>query len=655
MKKKLSWNDYVGILCAVVLVLCFVVNAVMTSAGNKAAEAAEKAAAEAAAAAKPADLVTVTGSAQGMNGPVELQVEATADKLVSLSVVSQNETQGIGTVALEKLLPQIVENQNINVDAISGATVTSNAIIGAVKDAYAKAGLDVSVLEGKKVESAKPVAQDRTYTTNVVVLGAGGAGMTAAIEAKDAGKEVIVLESMSMVGGNSIRSTGGINAAETPYQQLNAFGEAAGVEKMLVSAQAYADNPEVAKLLNRVRWQWEAYKGNPVGYFDSTELFRLDTMVGGLALNDPKLVQTLAEDSADAISWLESIGAPMPSVSSFGGASVKRIHRPLNAEGKVVSVGTYVVPILQKNLESRGIELLLSTKAEELLFDKNGKLTGVKATASDGSTVTVYADAVVLATGGFGANVDMVVSYKPELEGFLSTNASGIQGEGIAMAVKAGAATVDMEQIQIHPTVHKATGGLITEGLRGDGAILVNQNGERFYDEVSTRDKVSAAEIAQPGMTAWLVVDGRMTNASSVIQGYINKGMTVTGNTYEELANAMGVPADVFAATMKKWNGYVAAKNDPDFGRTSFAKPLDEAPYYAILVTPGIHHTMGGVKINENTEVLNEKGNVIPGLFAAGEVTGGVHGGNRLGGNAVADFVVFGRIAGKNAAAFADR
>jgi fumarate reductase flavoprotein subunit len=212
-----------------------------------------------------------------------------------------------------------------------------------------------------------------------------------------------------------------------------------------------------------------------------------------------------------------------------------------------------------------------------------------------------------------------------------------------------------MEQIQIHPTVHAATGGLITEGLRGDGAILVNQNGERFYDEVSTRDKVSAAEIAQPGMTAWLVVDGRMTNASSVIQGYINKGMTVTGNTYEELAKAMGVPADTFAATMKKWNGYVAAKNDPDYGRTSFANPLDQASYYGILVTPGIHHTMGGVVINEKTEVLNEKGDVIPGLYAAGEVTGGVHGGNRLGGNAVADFVVFGRIAGKNAAAYADK
>lgn len=249
--------------------------------------------------------------------------------------------------------------------------------------------------------------------------------------------------------------------------------------------------------------------------------------------------------------------------------------------------------------------------------------------------------------------MDMVVSYRPELAGFLSTNAPGILGQGIVLAGEVGAQMVDLDQIQIHPTVHADTGSLITEGLRGDGAILVNQNGERFYDEVSTRDKVSAAEIAQPGSIGWLIVDGRMTDASTVIQGYIKKGMTVTGNTYAELAKAMGVPADTFEKTMNKWNSYVAAKSDPDFGRTSFAKPLDQAPYYAVKVTPGIHHTMGGVKINEKTQVINTQGKVITGLFAAGEVTGGVHGGNRLGGNAVADFVVFGRIAGQQAAALA--
>ena len=643
MNRKVGLAAIAAIICVVLVVLCFVVDRSLNKASVSGIGSKEI----------PANAVTVTGSAQGMNGPVELEVTATDNAVYAIKVLSHSETQGIGTVALSQLPPEIYETQSLNVEVVSGATITSTAIKSAIINAFEKAGLDSSELQSRQVAAKASKREDKTYVTDVVIIGAGGAGMTAAIEAKDAGCNVIVLESMSMVGGNSIRSTGGINAAETPYQQLNAFGEAAGVEKMLVSAKSYTDNAEIQSLLKTVTQQWEEYKKNPVGYFDSTELFRLDTMVGGAGLNDPVLVQTLADDSADAIAWLDSIGGGMPSVSSFGGASVKRIHRPVNAQGKTVSVGTYIVPILQKNLESRGVELLLNTKADTILFDKAGNVSGVKAVATDGSVITVYADAVVLATGGFGANIDMVVSYKPELEGFLSTNASGIQGEGIAMAVKAGAATVDMEQIQIHPTVHKETGGLITEGLRGDGAILVNQNGQRFYDEVSTRDKVSAAEIAQPGSTAWLIVDGRMTNASSVIQGYINKGMTVMGNTYEELAVAMGVPADTFVKTMNTWNSYVAAKKDPDFGRTSFASPLDQAPYYGILVTPGIHHTMGGVKINEKTEVLKENGSIIKGLYAAGEVTGGVHGANRLGGNAVADFVVFGRIAGQQAAVFA--
>ena len=223
----------------------------------------------------------------------------------------------------------------------------------------------------------------------------------------------------------------------------------------------------------------------------------------------------------------------------------------------------------------------------------------------------------------------------------------------IAMAQAVGAATVDMDQIQIHPTVQFDTAALITEGLRGDGALLVNAEGKRFTDEVGTRDVVSAAEIAQPGSYSWLVVDQAMVDASSVIAGYITKGLTVSGEDYAALAEAMGVDAETFTATMEAWNACVESKTDEEFGRTSFANPLNTAPYYAIKVTAGIHHTMGGLKINTATEVLNEAGEAIPGLFAAGEVTGGVHGANRLGGNAVADFIVFGRIAGASAAEYA--
>ena len=321
--------------------------------------------------------------------------------------------------------------------------------------------------------------------------------------------------------------------------------------------------------------------------------------------------------------------------------------------GKTVSVGSYMIPLLEENCEKAGVQMMLNTTATEILTDDNGAAVGIKATGASGETITINAKAVVLTTGGFGANLDMVVEYKPELKGFMTTNAPGILGQGIKMAQAIGADTVDMDQIQIHPTVQYDSASLITEGLRGDGAVLINSEGKRFIDEVSTRDVVSAAEIAQPGSYSWLIIDQKMVDDSSVIQGYIKKGYTVTGETYEELGKAMGVDEAAFAETMNTWNGYVEAKNDPDFGRTSFADKLDTAPYYAIKVTAGVHHTMGGLKINTNTEVLNENGEVIPGLFAAGEVTGGVHGANRLGGNAVADFTVFGRIAGAAASKYA--
>jgi fumarate reductase flavoprotein subunit len=379
----------------------------------------------------------------------------------------------------------------------------------------------------------------------------------------------------------------------------------------------------------------------------------LDTMIGGKGLNDPELVHTLCSNSADAITWLESIGAPLPSVGAFGGASVKRIHRPVNEEGKTVSVGAYMIPILQQNIEDRGVNLMLNTTAVAILTDEEGKAVGVEAEGADGGKVTVNAKAVILASGGFGANLEKVAELNPDLEGFMTTNAPGILGQGIEMAEAIGAATVDMDQIQIHPTVQFDTAALITEGLRGDGAILVNQDGKRFIDEVLTRDVVSAAEIAQPGSYSYLIVDQAMVDASSVIQGYINKGYTIEGADYAELAENLGIDPAVFEQTMNDWNACVEAKEDPEFGRTSYANPLNTAPYYAIKVTVGIHHTMGGLKIDTAAEVLDTEGNVIPGLYAAGEVTGGVHGANRLGGNAVADFTVFGRIAGVNAAAYA--
>ena len=600
---------------------------------------------------------TLTATAAGRNGPVTVEVIADDHTIYSVKVTQHEETEGIGSVAVTELPAAIVQNQSVLVDAVSGATVTSDAIVQGVLSALASGGIDASAFEVESASGAEP-AGDRVVDVDIVVVGGGGAGMTAAITAADEGKSVLVIESQGMVGGNSVRSTGGMNAGKTEWQDANTFEAAAAVENQLSTARSekWADNARIQELADIVEQQWKEYQENPEGYFDSAELFQLDTMIGGGGINDPALVKQLAESSESAIAWLGQLDpeAILHNVAQFGGASVKRIHRPVDENGKTLSVGEYLVPLLKQNLDNRGVEVLVNTTATEILMDADGRATGVLAVAKDGSQVTVNAGAVVITTGGFGANNSMIAQLRPELDGFITTNAPGIQGQGIQMAQAIGADTVDLEQIQLHPTVHLEGNDavLITEGLRGDGAILVNQEGERFFNEVSTRDKVSAAEFEQTGGYAWLIVDSRMSEASNVIQGYINKGYAETGDSYDALAEAIGAPADAFAATMEKWNACVAGKEDADFGRLSFTNPLDQAPYYAIKVQPGVHHTMGGIRIDDQAQVLKADGSVIPGLYAAGEVTGGVHGNNRLGGNAVADFVIFGRIAGASAAEY---
>ena len=596
--------------------------------------------------------LTGTGTADGFGGPgaITVNVSLKDGKISAVSASGPKETQGIGSVALEKMPAEMVAKNSINVDGVTGATISSTGILKAAEEALKAAGVNPNDF---KSDSGAVVAEDKTYDTDVVIIGAGGAGMIAAITAADAGKKVVLVEKQAMTGGNSVRASGGMNAAHTPEQNSNKFTEEAGVEKTLkTAAEKWADHPVITELAGKVKTEWEAYKANPDGYFDRSELMQLDTLIGGHGINNPELVKTLADNTADAIAWLKTVNIDLSSVGAAGAASVKRIHRPLNEQKKVVSVGGYMVPRLEAACKSRSnITMLMETTAKSIMTDSKGAVSGIEA-ESKGAKITINAKAVVLATGGFGANLKMVAILKPELEGFMTTNAPGINGDGIVMAQELGAAVVDMKQIQIHPTVQYDSSNLITEGLRGDGAILVNTNGKRFIDEVLARDVVSKAEIEQPNSFAWLIIDQKMVDESLLIQGYISKGYTFSGKSYDELANAINIPAEEFDKTMITWNGYVKDRKDPEFGRTSFIEPLDKAPFYAIKVTPGIHHTMGGLKIDGRTRVLKADGTVIPGLFAAGEVTGGVHGGNRLGGTAVSDFVVYGRIAGQEAAKF---
>lgn len=587
---------------------------------------------------------TYKASAEGYNKkvPIEVEVKVSAEKIEDIKVVKQEETEGLGAVAAEKLPQKMLEAQSAKVDVMASATVSSKAIIAAVEEALKQASTGKAPQESKK-EEKKDEKKEEELSADVIIVGSGGAGLSAAIEANAQGKSVIIVEKAELTGGNTTRATGGMNAAKTVYQDKNKFQDAQKDEILNKIATVKEKYPNLVELANTVEKQLNDYLAKPEGYFDSKELFLLDTMVGGKGINNPELAKTLVSKSSEAIEWLKTMGMELTDVGSFGGASVQRIHRPL-VDGKTKAVGSYLVPMMTKIVEEKQIKIVFGKEVKELLVENN-KVVGVK---SDG--LTVKGKSIILATGGFGANLEKVVEIKPELKGFVTTNAPQMTGDGIWMAQKVGADVVDLDQIQIHPTVEQSTASLITEGVRGDGAILVNQEGKRFINEVETRDIVSAAEVAQPGGYAYLIFDDAMVQKSGPLQNYLKKGFVKEAKSVEELAKVLEIQEKNLVETMKKWNENVVNQKDEEFGRTSFVTELKTAPFYAIKLSPGVHHTMGGLRINEKAEVLDKSGNPIPNLFAAGEVTGGVHGANRLGGNAVADIIVFGRIAGESAA-----
>ena len=558
----------------------------------------------------PDEAVVLTGVGQGRNGPVEVEITATADRIYGIRVLNHQESDGIGTEAARLLPGKIYESQSLLVDSISGATISSDAIKEAIANALTSGGFDPEVF---MVEVAAAAPVERTPVTldcDVVVVGAGGAGLTASVLATQQGQKVILLEKMPFVGGNSLRAEGGMNAAGT------------NLEKEL-------------------------------GLDDSTvENFTEDTLRLGHYLADPELVRTLAENSSDAIEWLKTVDASFTGVKATGGCEGRKyLHQP---EGGV-AVGEYLVAKLKTQVEKLGIDVRVNTKATEILMD-NGQAVGVLAEDAE-HTYTINAKSVVLTTGGFGANFELMASFDPSLANAVTTNHSGAQGDGIMMAQAIGADTVDMDQIQLHPTVIQSDGSLVSESFRSLGAIVVNTQGKRFVNDLAGRDVVSQAELKQPDGYCFIIFDQNLVDHLALSKRFIDGGYTISGKTYEELAKNMGLSTEAqqnFVNTMNTWNQSVANGIDEEFGRNNgMDDDLSTAPYYAIKIAPGIHHTMGGIKINTSAEVIDTDGNVIPGLFAAGETTGGIHGGNRVGGNAVCDFIVFGRIAGQSATDFA--
>jgi fumarate reductase flavoprotein subunit len=246
-----------------------------------------------------------------------------------------------------------------------------------------------------------------------------------------------------------------------------------------------------------------------------------------------------------------------------------------------------------------------------------------------------------------------VASYRPEFKGMASSNQPGATGDGLDLGAAAGGELKDMKEIQIHPTVAFGSRILITEAVRGNGAIAVNKEGKRFMNEMTTRDKASAAVLAQTGKMGYLVFDEGVRKSLKQIEGYFHLELVKEGETPEALAKQIGAPPAALAATIAAYNKAVEAKNDAEFGRKDLPRALATPKYYAIGIQPGVHYTMGGLKINGESEVLTKDGKPVPALYAAGEVTGGVHGTNRLGGNSISETITFGRIAGANAAKLA--
>lgn len=538
---------------------------------------------------------TWTGTGNGRNGDIKVELTVANGKITGGKVLQEEETD-FAKPAIQKIIDQAVAKQKVEgLDVVSGSTITSKATMEAMKNAIAASN-------GASV--AKTAVADTSC--DIVIIGAGGAGLSAATEAAGNGAKVIVVEKMGIAGGNTTSATGGLNASETSIQKQ-------------------------------------------LGIEDSNDQYYEDTMKGGYNLNDADLVRNMVEKSAETVDWLISLGADLSDVGKMAGSTNKRTHRPQGG----AAIGVHLVPVLEKAAKDAGAEIRYNTKVVDIIED-SGKPAGVKVTTADGD-YTIKAKAVIVAAGGFGANNDMVVQYKADLKGFGTTNHKGATGDAFAWVEKFGAALTQMEQIQTHPTVVPSNGVMITEAVRGNGAIMVNREGKRFGSEMATRDVMSKDILNQTGKTAYLLFDQGVRESLKAIEGYVKQGLLTQDDTLAGLAAKLNMSAENLEASVAAYNNYQSSGNgDPDFGRKASEMPraIATGPYYAVEVGPAVHHTMGGIKINTKAEVLNSSDAVIPGLFAAGEVTGGVHGGNRLGGNAVADICIYGKIAADSALAY---
>lgn len=561
---------------------------------------------------------TYEGEGTGRNGLIKVAVTLSSDKIEKIEVLEQTETEGIGNLAFDAIIPSIVENQSIMIDAVAGATITSDGLLQAVEAALVSAGADVDIL--KVAVSSNKKAEDQIIDTEIAIIGAGGAGLAAAASAAEQGAKVVVLEKMVFTGGNTLVGEGTYNSPDEKRQS--------------------AQNVE-----------------------DSVEKFAEDTFVGGDSLGDKELIQVFASEAYPTLEWLEStIGVPFKAevFTAIGGKWCRGHAVDLKKAGEASSDGGGRVYItkLQAYAEGKGAAVMTDANVKEIIM-KDGRAVGVIAERSDGSVITVNAaKGVIIATGGFSANAEMVHQYDPSITTTLTSNAASCTGDGILLAQSVKAALRDMGEIQVHPLGDPETGGVaafVGNWLGVEEYAFVNKEGKRFVKEDGTRAELSAAELLQTDGQMWLLVDSSAINydeRGTQIDELVASKKSYKADTLEDLAKQIGVDPAALTETIKIYNDGLKAGED-EYGKELGGPEnmFDTPPYYASIRQPTVHHTMGGIVINTDTQVIGEDGNAIPGLYAAGEVTGGIHGGNRLGGNAFTDIMTFGKIAGIKAAA----